>query len=89
MSVLLFAFETHPGGCNVFIGMYQSLRMPSKDACALDFIVFFVTNNHLPLVFERNVASNPFIEPIFREIGMISLYIISKSILCTRVMARL
>ena len=89
MSVLLFNFETRPGGCNVFIEMDQSLRMSSKDACALDFMDFVVTNSHLPLVSDRNVGSKPLIEPIFLDIGMILLYIISESILCTGMMTRL
>ena len=72
----------------MFIGMEQSLKMSSKDACALAFVDFVVTNNHLILVSERNVGSNPLIEPIFRDFRMISLYIISESILCTGMMAR-
>ena len=65
MSVLLFDFETRPGGCNVFIGMKQSLRMSSKDACTLDFMDFVVTSSSLPLMSERNVGSKPLIDPIF------------------------
>ena len=89
MSVLLFVFETRPGGYNVFIGMEQSTRISSKDACALSFIDCVVTSNHLPLVSERNVGLNPLIESIFRGFGIISLYIMSESILCTGMMARL
>ena len=89
MSVLLFAFETRPGGFDVFIGMENFLSMSSKDACALDFMDFVVTNNHFPLVSDRKVGSNPLIDPIFLDIGMISLYIISESILCTGMMAKL
>ena len=89
MSVLLFAFETRSGGYNVFIRMEQSLRMSSKDACALAFMDFVVTSNHLPLVSERNDGLNPLIESIFRGFGIISLYIMSESILCTGMMARL
>ena len=81
MSVLLFACDTRPGGFDVFIGMEQSLRISSKDAWALDFIAFVVTNNHFPLVSVRNVGSNPLIDPIFLDFGMISPYIISASIL--------
>ena len=89
MSVLLFAFETRPGGCNAFIGMQHSLSMSSKDACALGFMDCVVTISDLPLVSEINVSLKPFIGSIFRDIGMISLYIVSESILCTGMMTRL
>ena len=89
MSVLLFDFETRPGGYSVFIRIDHSVRMTSKDDYALGFMNFFVTSSHLPLVSDRNVGSKPLIDPIFRDIGMISLYIVSASILCTGMMARL
>ena len=73
----------------MFIGMKQSLRMSSKDAYTLDFMDFVVTSSYLPLMSERNVGSKPLIDPIFRDIGMILLYIVSESILCTGMMARL
>ena len=89
MSVLLFDFETRPGGCSVFIGIEHSLRMSSKDTCALGFMDFVVTSSHLPLVSKRNIGSKPLIGLTFVDIGMISLYIVSESILCTGMMARL
>ena len=52
-------------------------------------IDFVVTTSHFPLVSDRNVGSNPLIEPIFLYIGIISLYIVSESILCIRMMAKL
>ena len=67
MSVLLFAFETRPGGFAVFIGMEHSLSMSSKDACVLGFMDFVVTNNHFPLVSDRTIGSNPLIDPIFLD----------------------
>ena len=89
MSVLLFDFETCPGGCSVFIRIEHSLMMSSKDACALGFIDCVVTRSHLHLVSNSNLYSKPLIDPIFRDIGMISLYIVSESILCTGMMDRL
>ena len=72
----------------MFIGMEKSLRMSSKDECALGFMVVVVTSSHLPLVSERNFGLSPLIDPIFCDIGMISVYIVSESILCTGIMAR-
>ena len=89
MSVLLFVFETHPGGLSVFIGIEQFLRMLPKDACARGFADFVVTRSYFPLVSDRNVGSNPLIEPFFLDIGIILLYIVSEYILCTEMMTKL
>ena len=58
-------------------------------ACAGSFIDFVVKRSHFPLVSDRNVGSNLLIDPIFRDIGMISLYIVSESMLCTGMIAKL
>ena len=73
----------------MFIGIVHFLRISSKYACARGFIDFIVTRSYFPLVSNRNVGSNPLIEPIFIDIGIISLYIESKSILCIGMMAKL
>ena len=73
----------------MFIGIEHFLRMSSKDACAQGFIDFVVTRIHFPLVSDRIVGSNPLIGSIFREIGIISLYIVSESMLCTGMIAKL
>ena len=73
----------------MFIGIKQFLKISSKDACARGFIDFVVTRSHFPLVSDRNVGSNLLIDPIFRDIGMISLYIVSESMLCTGMIAKL
>ena len=89
MSVLLFVFETHPGELSMFFGVEQFLRISSKDTCARGFIDFVATRSQFPLVSDRKVGSNPLIEPIFLDIGIMSLYIVSGSILCTMMIAKL
>ena len=74
---------------SVFIGIVHFLRISSKYACARGFTDFIVTRSYFPLVSNRNVGSNPLIEPIFIDIGIISLYIESKTILCIGMMAKL
>ena len=73
----------------MFIGIEHCLIMSSKHACVWGFIDFIVTRSHFPLVSDRNVGSNLLIDPFFRDIGMISLSIVSESMLCTGMIAKL
>ena len=89
MSELLFVLENRPGGVRVVLGMECSFYMSSKDACVRDSVDFAVTRSHFPLVSEKNVGSNPLVGPIFFDIGMSSLYIVSESMLSTGMIAKL
>ena len=89
MSELLFVLENRPGGVRVVLGMECSFKMSSKDACVRGSVDFVVTRSHFPLVSEKNVGSNPLVGPIFFDIGMSSLYIVSESMLSTGMIAKL
>ena len=82
MSVLLYIYiYTRPGGLFFVNGMEHCFRMSSKDACAFGFIDLVVMKSRFPLKWDRKVGSIFLIDRIFIDIGIISLYIMSVSML--------
>ena len=79
--MLLFVFDTHPGGFFLVIGMDHCFRMSSNEACALGSIDLVVTRSHFLLESNKKVGSNPLIDQFFLEIRIISMYIVSESML--------
>ena len=79
--MLLFVFDTRPGGLFLVIGMDHCFRMSSNEACALGFIDFVVTRSHFLLESNKIVGSNSLIDQFFLEIRIISMYIVSESML--------
>ena len=73
----------------MFIGTENCFRVSSKDACARDFVDCVVMRIFFPLVPDRSVGLNLLIEPMFLDSGIILLYIVSESILCTGMIAKL
>ena len=83
-----FFFETRPGGLSGVIEMEYFLNILPEDACALGLMDFIVTRSYFPFVSDNNVSSNPLIDLIFLDTGIISLYIVSELILLTGIIAK-